>query len=68
MNYRGIKPAEIITVLEGEGTRESPYTVVQYVVSYQQVSGFDRMYTVGKIVELTEKEKESFGDLLPPQK
>ena len=57
-NYRGIRPANIVTVLEGKGTEESPYRNVEYVVAYENISGFSRMVTVGKIIPIS----ENFGD------
>lgn len=49
-NYKGVKPAEVVTVLEGDGSIEFPYTEVQYVLGYQDFNGFTRMVTLGKIV------------------
>ena len=60
MNYRGIKPASVVVVLEGEGTQASPYKEEQYVVEFQNIAGLPRQITVGKIVPLTTEERDSF--------
>ena len=59
-NYRGIKPAEIITVLEGDGEK-IPFDTTQYVIGYENVAGITRMITLGKLVPLTEEEKDWFN-------
>jgi hypothetical protein len=51
-NYRGIKPASIVTVLEGNGTEDSPFTEVLYVIIMQDVRGLIRPVTIGKVTEL----------------
>ena len=51
-NYRGIKPASIVTVLEGKGTEDSPFTEVMYVVAMEDVQGFIRPITIGKITAI----------------
>ncbi len=60
MNYRGIQEANIVNVLEGKGTPDSPYEQVRYVVAFQNVGSIDRLITLGKIVELTEAERRMF--------
>lgn len=62
MNYRGTKPANIIYVAEGDGTIDTPHTTTAYVVEYRQERGILRLFTVGKIVELTDEEKKYFHD------
>lgn len=57
MNYRGIKPAHIVTVLEGKGTEESPYMNQRYVLEWANDGG---LKTAGKLVELTEEERRNF--------
>ena len=59
-NYRGIKPANTLCVLEGNGTEESPYQNVIYVIVYEMVGGMERLVTIGKVVPLTEEEKKNF--------
>lgn len=60
MNYRGIRPANLVTVLEGNGTPERPYQNVTYVLAYQDVEGLERLVTLGKLVPLTEEERGNF--------
>lgn len=60
-NYRGIRPAEIVVVLEGNGTTEYPYEEVKYVVEFEHVAGIRRMRTLGKVVNLTEEERNWFN-------
>ena len=50
IRYKGVRPAEIITVLEGDGTPEDPFTEVQYVIGYVEVNGLFRTKTLGKII------------------
>ena len=58
-NYRGIRDAFLVTVLEGNGTPENPYQEVDYVIS-QKLHGSEwRFETIGKIVSLSEEEKEA---------
>ncbi len=51
-NYRGIRPASVITVLEGEGTNNSPYEEVHYVVVIEEVCGIPRPITLGKVPKI----------------
>lgn len=60
-NYRGVRPAEIITVIEGNGTKEAPFQTVRYVITFTSVGGVNRMETIGKIVDLTEEERNWFN-------
>ena len=59
-NYKGVRPAEIVAVLEGDGTQENPYRQTDYVLEHVVVDGFTRMITAGKIVPLTEEERRFF--------
>ena len=61
-NYRGIKPAEIIVILEGDGTPENPSYEAQYVVVFETVGGLSRMKTIGKVIPLTEEERNWFNN------
>ncbi len=57
-NYRGVRPAQLVSVLEGEGVPESPYQIVEYVL----LAKTDGTYiTHGKIVPLTEEERNWIG-------
>lgn len=58
-NYRGVKPVEIVSVLEGNG-KDIPFKVVEYVIGYEETAGVTRMKTLGKIVPLTEEERKWF--------
>ena len=53
-NYRGIRPASLITVLEGDGTEEAPFTKVSYVIVMEQKCGTVRPVTIGMVAPLTE--------------
>lgn len=59
-NYRGVKPAHIVVVLEGNGTKEHPWKEEQYVIAYENYGGISRLTTIGKIIPLTEEEKTNF--------
>ena len=59
-NYRGVYPAEVVCVLEGNGD-DIPFEQVQYVLRFKQVGGISRAETVGKVVPLTEEEQKWFG-------
>ena len=61
MRYKGIRPASIVTVSEGNGTEENPYQYVQYVVTMESVCGLSRPITLGKLQELTAEEKSEFN-------
>lgn len=50
LNYRGVKPATLVKVLEGKGTKDSPYQEVDYVIVYENIEGIVRQVTVGKVV------------------
>lgn len=52
--YRGVKPATLVTVLEGKGTEEDPYQEVNYVITTEQICGLTRQVTLGKVVALEE--------------
>lgn len=60
MNYKGIKPANIVTVLEGNGTKDEPFKNVKYILEYIDTIAGIRLVTTGKLVELTEDEKKFF--------
>lgn len=60
-NYRGIAPAYVVVVLEGDGSTERPYENVRYVLGHARVGGLDRLVTLGKITKLTENEKAAFS-------
>ncbi len=64
--YRGIRPAEIVEVLEGDGTKENPYYIVSYVLEYQSINGFKRLTTAGKLAKLTDEERSFLGNTVPP--
>lgn len=51
-NYRGVKPATLVKVLEGDGTIKDPYTEVNYVIVYEYVENEIRQITLGKVVEI----------------
>lgn len=53
-NYRGVRQATIVIVLEGNGTENSPYEEVRYVIAIGD-DGVAR--TIGKIIDLQEDEK-----------
>lgn len=57
--YRGVRPAELVSVIEGDGA-EYPYQEVTYVLSCTEINGLVRSITIGKIVPLTEEEKSWF--------
>lgn len=59
IKYRGVKPATIVTVLEGNG-KDVPLELVQYVIVFENVGGMERQITLGKVVPLTEEEKSYF--------
>lgn len=56
LKYRGVEEAVIVSVCEGDGVN-TPYDIINYVV--QQVNG--KMTTVGKVVNLSEDEKNFIG-------
>lgn len=58
INYRGIKIAHIICIIEGEGTVEQPMEQVDYVVSYADNGD---LVTLGKIVPLSKEERDMFN-------
>lgn len=58
--YRGVRPASLIRVLEGNGV-DIPYEEVDYVIVFQGVAGLERQTTLGKVVPLTPDEIESFN-------
>lgn len=58
--YRGVYPATIVSVLEGDGDRY-PYDEVDYVVVHNPVMGNSK--TLGKVVPLTEEEKKGFKQI-----
>lgn len=60
-NYRGVFPAEVVIVLEGNG-KDIPFQEVQYVMRYKIVCGVGRLETIGKVQSLSEKEKAWFGN------
>lgn len=60
-NYRGVRPAMLICVLEGDGTAENPYKEVQYAATISWEDGIDRPVTLGKLVPLTDEEKSWFS-------
>ena len=47
-NYRGVKIAYIVTVLEGNGTEEYPFEEVRYVFDTDELG----IKTIGKITPL----------------
>ena len=54
MNYKGIRPASIVMVLEGKGTPENPYREVEYVIVMEEVCGITRPVTLGTVTPLAE--------------
>lgn len=60
IKYRGVKPANIVSVLEGDG-KDFPFEIVTYVLGYELVDGIMRQITLGKILPLTEKERSYFA-------
>ena len=60
-SYRGVRPAHIIEVCEGNGTQESPYEIVEYVVAYESFGGISRLTTLGKIQQLSDNERSFFN-------
>lgn len=64
-NYRGIRDALLVQVLEGNGSVERPYETVDYVVSQELVDGEWRFETIGRVVPLTEDERSWFGPQSP---
>lgn len=61
MKYRGVIPATIVHILEGDGTPDFPYEEVKYVIVFENVGGVQRQATIGKIVALTDEEKYNFN-------
>lgn len=61
INYKGVKPATIVTVAEGDGSIGNPYRTTDYVLMFENVQGIQRQITYGKIVPLTEEELDSFN-------
>lgn len=61
MNYRGVRPATIIRILEGNGTEKNPYKNDDYVIQFEMINGIQRQITIGKITPLTEEEKKLFN-------
>lgn len=59
-NYRGIRPAMLVNVLEGNGTVDAPYHKVEYVIVYQEINGIVRQITLGKVAYLTDEEKNGW--------
>lgn len=60
-NYRGVRPATVVVVKEGNGTEESPYKEVEYVIGFAEVCGIQRQITLGKITKLTQEEESWFA-------
>lgn len=56
-NYRGVRPATLVSIKEGDGTPENPAHIVDYVTVFEEVAGLMRERTLGKVVPLTEEEK-----------
>lgn len=61
-NYRGIKPAELVYVLEGDGSEGNPFKNEAYVVVWTNIDSVTRMKTLGKVAELTEEERSWFDN------
>ncbi len=59
-NYRGVKKAHIVRVLEGKGTEENPYVIVEYVLAVRKDGTLE---SYGKIVSLTQEEKNLIGPI-----
>lgn len=57
INYRGIKQATLLAVVEGDGTNENPYKIVEYVVGFKG----GKVQTLGKLVQLSVEEQEAIG-------
>lgn len=51
-NYRGVKEAYLIIVLEGDGTEKAPFENVEYVLTADQYG----LKTIGKVVPLKDDE------------
>lgn len=47
--YRGVRPATLVRVCEGDGTEERPYEEVDYVIVHENVAGLTRQKTLGKV-------------------
>lgn len=56
-HYRGVQPATIVNVMEGDGTEENPARVAQYVIMFENVAGVQRQKTLGTIMPLTNEEE-----------
>lgn len=59
-NYRGVYPANIVTILEGDGTPGHSYENVRYVLGYKNTEAGIRLTTLGKMIDLTEEDKSVF--------
>ncbi len=51
-SYKGVRPALIVSVLEGSGTPEDPFHSVDYVIVNKDFAGFTRPYTLGRVEPL----------------
>lgn len=58
-NYRGVRPATLVSVIEGDG-KDVPFHTVDYVVVFDVGDGIQRQITLGKVVPLTEEEVSFF--------
>lgn len=62
MNYRGVKQAYLVGVLDGKGTEKEPFSVIDYVIC-KRLDG--TMVSYGKVVPLSEEERKFIGSTLP---
>ena len=61
-NYRGVRPATLVSIKEGDGTHENPAHIVDYVTVFEEVAGLIRQLTLGKVVPLSEEERSWLND------
>jgi hypothetical protein len=65
INYRGVKSVLLVGVLEGDGSNEFPYEVVEYVLHPTQDGKYK---TYGKVITLTNAEESFIGSDKKPEK
>ena len=58
-NYRGIRNVICVSVLEGKGTVDSPYKIVEYVLA-KQING--EYVSFGTVTPLTDEVRRSIGN------
>ena len=51
-NYKGVRPATLVKVLEGDGSVEHPFEQVDYVIVNELEGGRTRPVTIGKVISV----------------